>query len=57
MVINYILKRAFTGGKIGINLMNVVTSLFGNVQVTFKMNPKKSEFGFIYAGRFREMNI
>lgn len=56
VVINYILKRAVTGGMVGVNLMNAVTSLFGNEQVTFKMNHKKSEFGFIYAGRFREMN-
>jgi len=56
VVINYILKRSLTGGVVGVNLMNAVTSLFGNEQVTFKMNHKKSEFGFIYAGRFREMN-
>jgi hypothetical protein len=56
VVINYILKRATTGGNVGVDAMNAVTSLFGNEQVTFKMNHKKSEFGFIYSGRFREMN-
>lgn len=56
VVINYILKRPTTGGSIGLNTMNAVTSLFGNEQVTFKLNHKKSEFGLIYSGRFREMD-
>ena len=56
VVINYILKRETTGGNVGVNAMNAVTSLFGNEQVTFKMNHKKSEFGFIYSGKFREMD-
>ncbi|MEA5127862.1 MAG: TonB-dependent receptor [Proteiniphilum sp.] len=56
VVINYILKRPTTGGSIGLNTMNAVTSLFGNEQVAFKLNYKKSEFGLIYSGRFREMD-
>jgi|AGTN01.3.fsa_nt_gi hypothetical protein len=56
VVINYILKRATTGGSGSVNLMNAVTNIFGNEQVAFKMNHKKSEFGFIYSGRFREMD-
>jgi hypothetical protein len=56
VVINYILKRPTTGGSIGLNTMNAVTSLFGNEQVAFKLNHKKSEFGLIYSGRFREMD-
>lgn len=54
LVINYILKRANSGGIVGINTMNAFTTVFGNEQVTFKMNHKKSEFGFFYAGRFRQ---
>lgn len=56
VVINYILKRPATGGYIGLNTMNAVTSLFGNEQFTFKVNHKKSEFGLIYSGRFREID-
>lgn len=56
VVINYILKRATTGGIVGINLMNAVTSLFGNELVSVKLNHRKSEFGFVYTGRFRELD-
>lgn len=55
LVINYILKRETSGGTVGFDAKNSVTSLFGMEQATFKLNHKKSEFGFFYNGKIVEM--
>lgn len=56
LVINYIVKRPVTGGSVNVELMNAVTTVFGNDQVALKLNHKKSEFGVIYAARYREFD-
>lgn len=53
VVINYILKREVAGGSVSMDLGNAVTTSFGDDQVAAKFNYKKSEFGVIYAARYR----
>lgn len=53
VVINYVLKRAFSGGAVSLDLTNAVTTSFGDDQVSARFNHKRSEFGLSYSIRYR----
>ncbi len=53
-VINYIVKRQDSGISGGVNLMNAVTTGFGNDNVYVKANHKRSEFGLNYYLSYRD---
>lgn len=53
VVIDYIVRRHQTGGYIGINAAIPVSTIWGNNNVTAKINHKKSEFGLSYDGGYR----
>lgn len=48
-VLNYITRRHETGGSIGLDLLNSPHVLFGEDQVSARLNHKKSEFGMTYS--------
>ena len=52
-VIDYIIRRHQTGGYVGINISGPITTIWGNNNVTAKVNHKKSEWGINYYGGYR----
>ena len=52
-VLNYIVRRHQTGGYIGINADIPMSCIWGNNNVTAKINHKKSEWGINYYGGYR----
>lgn len=48
VVLDYIVRRPETGGNILVDLRNGVSSVWGNDQLSAKINHKKSEFGVNY---------
>ena len=52
-VLDYIVRRHQTGGFIGVNLDLPVSTIWGNNNVTAKINHKKSEFGVNYYDGYR----
>ena len=54
-VIDYITKRAISGGYIAANLENSPFTGFGEDELTFKFNRQKSEFGMDIYGSYRNL--
>lgn len=52
-VLDYIIRRHETGGYVGINSNISLTTIWGNNNVTAKINHKKSEWGINYHGGYR----
>jgi len=52
-VIDYIIHRPVTGGVANLDLSNSPNTIFGNDQVAFRVNHKKSEFGLNYNVSYR----
>ena len=48
VVLDYIVRRPETGGSVSVDLRNGVNALWGNDQLSAKINHKKSEFGVNY---------
>lgn len=48
VVLDYIVRRPETGGNVSVDLMNGVNAVWGNDQLSAKINHKKSEFGLNY---------
>lgn len=49
VVLDYIVHRPETGGNISVDLRNGVNAVWGNDQLSAKINHKKSEFGINYS--------
>ncbi|MDD4516436.1 outer membrane beta-barrel protein [Massilibacteroides sp.] len=48
VVLDYIVRRPETGGNVSVDLRNGVNAVWGNDQLSAKINHKKSEFGVNY---------
>lgn len=48
VVLDYIVRRPETGGSVSVDLRNGVNAVWGNDQLSAKVNHKKSEFGLNY---------
>lgn len=55
-VVNYIVKRYATGGSVGYDGSQSLQTLFGNHNLTGKVNYKNSEFSFYYGNRLQYFN-
>lgn len=55
-VVNIILKRRTTGGSLGVNTLNAVTTGFGGNTLGFKYNFGNSQIGLTYDMRYRDFN-
>ncbi len=55
-VIDYITRRRSTGGFVSLDFTNSPHVLWGNNNVSAKLNHKKSEFGIFYSGSYRGFN-
>lgn len=54
-VLDYIVRRHETGGYVGINSNIAFNTIWGNNNVTAKINHKKSEWGINYNGGYRSL--
>jgi len=54
VIIDYIIRRREVGGTVSLDLSNSPTTVFGDDQVSIRLNHKKSEFALQYAVRYRE---
>lgn len=52
-VINVILKHRTTGGSVGVNMVNAITTGFGSNTIGFKYNFGNSQIGLTYDMRYR----
>lgn len=52
-VIDYIIRRYTVGGSVNMDLTNSPVTVFGDDQVSAKVNYKQSEFGLNYNARYR----
>lgn len=55
-VINILLKRHVSGGSVGVNTLNAVTTGFGNNTLGFKYNFGNSQIALTYDMRYRNFN-
>lgn len=55
-VIDFIVKKYYSGGYISADLTNALTDMYGHDIFTFKLNHKKSDFTVIYNVFFRDYN-
>lgn len=55
-VLNYITRRYESGGALSFNLLQSPHLMFGNYNVSARLNHKKSEFGVNYASTVRDMD-
>lgn len=55
-VLNYITRRYESGGAVSLNALQSPYVMFGNYNVSARLNHKKSEFGINYAATARDMN-
>lgn len=55
VVLDYIVKRETVGGSVNLNLSNSPVAVFGDDQVSIRVNHKKSEFGAQYSARYRDL--
>lgn len=55
-VLNYITRRYDSGGAVSLNLLQSPHLMFGNYNVSARLNHKKSEFGVNYASNVRDLN-
>ena len=54
-VLNYITRRYESGGAVSLNLLQSPHVMFGNYDVSARLNHKKSEFGINYSGTARDI--
>lgn len=55
VVIDYITRRESIGGSINLDVSNSPVVAFGDDQISFRLNHKKSEIGFQYGVRYRSV--
>lgn len=54
-VLNYITRRYESGGAVSLNLLQSPHLLFGNYNISARLNHKKSEFGVNYSSNIRNL--
>lgn len=55
VVIDYITKRPVSGGFVGVDTQNALTTGYGDNSINAKFNHKKSEWNLFYWGMYRDL--